>query len=64
LDQLAPLLLLISLPILWITLSNAKIEYKATKEEEEEEEEIQEFGRAPHSEIELIKKVCISKNLK
>ncbi|CAK5086671.1 unnamed protein product [Meloidogyne enterolobii] len=55
LDQLAPLLLLISLPILWITLSNAKIEYKATKEEEEEEEEI---GRAPHSEIELIKKVC------
>ncbi|CAK5040957.1 unnamed protein product [Meloidogyne enterolobii] len=60
LDQLAPLLLLISLPILWITLSNAKIEYKATKEEEEEEEEIQEFGRAPHSEIELIKKVLIA----
>uniref|UniRef100_A0A914M6L4 Uncharacterized protein n=1 Tax=Meloidogyne incognita TaxID=6306 RepID=A0A914M6L4_MELIC len=59
LDQLAPLLLLISLPILWITLSNAKIEYKATKEEEEEEE-IQEFGRAPHSEIELIKKVLIA----
>uniref|UniRef100_A0A1I8BIX4 ABC-type glutathione-S-conjugate transporter n=1 Tax=Meloidogyne hapla TaxID=6305 RepID=A0A1I8BIX4_MELHA len=60
LDQLAPLLLLLSLPILWISLSNAKIEYKATKEEEEDEGETYKLERVPHSEIELIKKVLIA----
>ncbi|KAF7636050.1 hypothetical protein Mgra_00004499 [Meloidogyne graminicola] len=56
LDQLAPLILLLSLPILWVQLSNAKIEYKATFKEEKEINRI----RVPHNDSESIKKVLIA----